>query len=60
MSSPILAAEDLQTQFPAGSGVVRAVDGVSLHIGAGEMVGLVGESGCGKTMLALSILRLVP
>jgi oligopeptide/dipeptide ABC transporter ATP-binding protein len=52
--------EDLHTQFFTSRGVVRAVDGASLHIDVGETLGVVGESGCGKTMTALSILRLVP
>jgi len=60
MPVPILRLEDLKTQFFTSRGVVRAVDGVSLHVDEGETVGVVGESGCGKTMTALSILRLVP
>ena len=60
MAEPILQIEDLKTQFFTSRGVVRAVDGVSLHINARETLGVVGESGCGKTMTALSILRLVP
>src|SRR5258708_10880613 len=56
----MLQVEDLHTQFCASRGVVRAVDGVSLQIDVGETLGIVGESGCGKTITALSILRLVP
>jgi len=56
----LLQVEDLHTQFYTTRGVVKAVDGVSLHIDAGETLGVVGESGCGKTMTALSILRLLP
>ena len=52
--------QDLQTHFFTGEGVVRAVDGVTLSVRPGETLGLVGESGCGKTVTALSILRLVP
>ena len=58
--STLLRVEDLRTQFFTSRGVVRAVDGVSLHVDEGETVGVVGESGCGKTMTALSILRLLP
>jgi peptide/nickel transport system ATP-binding protein len=59
MTSPLLSIEDLRTYFYTDAGVARAVDGVSLHVNAGETVGLVGESGCGKTVTALSILRLI-
>ncbi len=51
---------DLRTSFPTPAGEVRAVDGVSLTLDVGRTLGLVGESGCGKTMTALSIMRLVP
>jgi len=60
LAEPILQIEDLKTQFFTSRGVVHAVDGVSLHINARETLGVVGESGCGKTMTALSVLRLVP
>src|ERR1700719_379722 len=60
MGQTLLQLEDLHTQFFTSRGVVRAVDGVSFHIDVGETLGIVGESGCGKTMTALSILRLVP
>jgi peptide/nickel transport system ATP-binding protein len=58
--APILRIENLKTQFFTSRGIVKAVDGVSLHVDEGETVGVVGESGCGKTMTALSVLRLVP
>jgi len=60
LAQTLLQVEDLHTQFNTSRGVVRAVDGVTLHVDAGETLGVVGESGCGKTMTALSILRLVP
>lgn len=56
----LLMVEGLQTHFFTQDGVVRAVDGVSLSVRPGETLGLVGESGCGKTVTALSILRLIP
>ena len=59
-SAPILEVKDLRTQFFTRDGVVRAVDGVSFHLEPGETLGIVGESGCGKSVTALSILRLVP
>jgi len=58
-SSPLLRIENLRTYFYAEGGVARAVDDIALEVGAGETVGLVGESGCGKSVTALSILRLV-
>ncbi|HLQ60963.1 MAG TPA: ABC transporter ATP-binding protein [Candidatus Acidoferrales bacterium] len=60
MAETLLRVEDLKTQFFTQRGVVKAVDGVSLHVDEGETLGVVGESGCGKTMTALSILRLLP
>jgi oligopeptide/dipeptide ABC transporter ATP-binding protein len=56
----LLSVEDLRTQFHTSAGVVRAVDGVSFAIARGEVLGLVGESGCGKSVTSLSIMRLVP
>jgi oligopeptide/dipeptide ABC transporter ATP-binding protein len=59
MTSPLLSVRDLRTTFRTGAGVARAVDGVSFDVGRGETLGLVGESGCGKSVTGLSILRLV-
>jgi ABC-type dipeptide/oligopeptide/nickel transport system ATPase component len=56
----LLQVKDLQTHFFTFEGVVKAVDGVSYDIREGETVALVGESGCGKSVSALSIMRLVP
>ena len=59
--SPILLeVKDLYTHFPTAGGLVRAVDGASFTLHRGETVGLVGESGCGKSVMARSILRIVP
>ena len=56
----LLRIEDLQTRFYTRDGVVHAVNGVSYSIDEGEILGVVGESGCGKSVHALSILRLIP
>ena len=58
--APILEVKDLRTYFYTRTGVVKAVDGVSFTLGPGETLGIVGESGCGKSMTALSIMGLVP
>src|SRR4026208_1079595 len=55
----LLEVRNLQTHFPARGGLVRAVDGVSFYLDRGELLGLVGESGCGKSMTALSVMRLI-
>jgi len=57
---PLLSVDGLRTHFHTGAGVVRAVDGVSFAIERREVLGLVGESGCGKSVTSLSIMRLVP
>jgi oligopeptide/dipeptide ABC transporter ATP-binding protein len=56
----ILDVKNLNTRFLTEYGIVKAVDGVSLFVNKGDTLGVVGESGCGKTVLALSIMRLVP
>ncbi len=56
----LLEIENLRTQFFTSDGTVRAVDGISYNVEEGETVGIVGESGCGKSVSALSILRLIP
>ncbi|MFQ6111272.1 MAG: ATP-binding cassette domain-containing protein, partial [Nitrospinota bacterium] len=56
----LLSLKNLKTYFYTAEGLVKAVDGVSWHVNPGETLGLVGESGCGKTVSALSILRLIP
>jgi len=60
MSKIILQVEDLRTSFFTRKGEVKAVDGVSFHVHEGETFGIVGESGCGKTVTGLSIIRLLP
>jgi oligopeptide/dipeptide ABC transporter ATP-binding protein len=56
---PLLEVNDLRTSFYTRDGVVHAVDGINFHVDAGEIMGLVGESGCGKSVTSLSIMRLV-
>src|SRR5690349_6637657 len=57
---PLLQVRNLKTQFFTQDGVVKAVDDVSFELDEGEALGIVGESGCGKTQTALSIMRLIP
>jgi oligopeptide/dipeptide ABC transporter ATP-binding protein len=60
MEQPLLDIQSLETQFFTDDGLARAVDGVSYSLARGETVGVVGESGCGKSVTALSVLRLIP
>jgi peptide/nickel transport system ATP-binding protein len=59
-AQPLLAVEDLRTYFFTRQGLVRAVDGVSFALRPGETLAIVGESGCGKSITALSLMRLIP
>jgi len=60
MAPPLLEIRGLKTHFATDDGVVQAVDGVDLSIERGETLGVVGESGCGKTVTAMSVLKLIP
>src|SRR5438045_8644461 len=59
-ASPLLEIRGLKTHFATDDGMVQAVDGVDLTIARGETLGVVGESGCGKTVTAMSVLKLIP
>jgi oligopeptide/dipeptide ABC transporter ATP-binding protein len=59
-TDPLLEIRDLAVHFPTAEGALRAVDGVSFDVARGESLGLVGESGCGKSVTALAVLGLVP
>lgn len=59
MAEPLLHIRGLKTHFSTDDGMVRAVDGVDIAIGRGEAVGVVGESGCGKTVTAMTVLKLI-
>ena len=60
MATPVLEIDNLRTYIRQRESLVRAVDGVSLRIDQGETLGLVGESGCGKSMTAMSVMKLLP
>src|SRR6187397_431983 len=60
MAPPLLEIRGLRTHFKTDDGVVQAVDGVDLSVDRGETLGVVGESGCGKTVTAMSVLKLIP
>ena len=59
-TSHLIQVEDLKTYFSTFEGVARAVDDVTFHVDKGEVLGVVGESGCGKSVTAQSIMRLIP
>ena len=58
--APLLEITDLRTEIRLKQATVHAIDGVSLYVEPGETLGIVGESGCGKTMTALSVMKLLP
>ena len=60
MTTPLLEVDDLHLAFASREGVTRALEGVSWQLHAGEMLGIVGESGCGKSVTAMAVLRLLP
>ncbi len=60
MSIPILEVDNLHLSYASRDGITRAVEGVSWQVHAGEMLGVVGESGCGKSVTAMAVLRLLP
>lgn len=60
MTQPVLEIENLQTHFFTDRGQIPAVDGVTIRVNKGEVLGIVGESGCGKSVTSLSVMRLVP
>jgi len=60
MSNPLLEIKGLRTHFNTYAGVVKALDGINISVNKGETLGVVGETGCGKSVTALSILRLIP
>ena len=60
MSEKLIEVRKLVTEFSGKNGTVTAVDGVSFEVGKGKVLGIVGESGCGKSVTSMSILRLIP
>ncbi|MFP6726908.1 MAG: ATP-binding cassette domain-containing protein, partial [Alphaproteobacteria bacterium] len=60
MSEPLLQVEALRVEFNTRDGVARVIDDLDIALNSGEILGIVGESGCGKSMTALSIMGLVP
>ena len=60
MSEPLLSVEDLRVEFSTDRGTIHAVNGISFDVGAGETIGIVGESGCGKSVTSLALLGILP
>ena len=60
MSEPLVEVRDLKVQFDVREGVIKAVDGVTFDIKRGQTLGVIGESGCGKSVTARAILNMVP
>jgi oligopeptide transport system ATP-binding protein len=60
ITAPLLSVRNLEVEFRTGEGLVKAVNGVSFDVNRGEIVAIVGESGCGKSVTALALLRLIP
>ncbi len=57
---PVLQVKDLTMHYQTRQGTVKAVDGISFELARGEVLGLVGESGCGKTSIAVTLMKLLP
>ena len=60
LSEPLIEVKDLRVEFDVRAGIVKAVDGLSLTIQRGKTLGVIGESGCGKSMTARAILNMIP
>ena len=60
LGTPLLEIKDLKTYFNTDEGIARAVDGMDLTISRGKTLGVIGESGCGKSVSALSVMQLIP
>ena len=60
MSEPLLSVDDLEVEFWTDRGTIHAVNGISFEVAAGETLGIVGESGCGKSVTSLALLGILP